>query len=95
MTECQGIESYSHEQLLAWVNEANSDPCPRVLIVSIPKRGMRHGSIHLSAHAARCRAMEFQSFDPDLVNFESIRAATPEEIARDAIKGKLLFEESL
>jgi len=39
--------------------------------------------------------MEFQSFDPDLVNFESIRGATPEEIARGAIKGKLLFEESL
>jgi len=31
--------------------------------------------------------MEFQSFDPDLVKFESIRPATPEEIARDPIKG--------
>jgi len=39
--------------------------------------------------------MEFQSFDPDLVKFESIRPATPEEIARDPIKGKLLFEELL
>jgi hypothetical protein len=76
------IESYSHEQLLAWVNEA-SDPCPHMLIVSLPKQGRRHGYFHLSARAARIRAMEFQSFDPDLVNCESIRPATPEEIARD------------
>lgn len=39
--------------------------------------------------------MEVQSFDPDLVKFESIRPATPEEIARDPINGNLLFEESL
>jgi hypothetical protein len=80
------IESYSHEQLLAWVHEANSDPCPHLLLVSVPKRGRRHGFIHLSAREARSRAMEFQSFDPDLVRFESIRPATPEEIARDPIK---------
>lgn len=89
------IESYSHEQLLTWVNEANSDPCPHVLIVSAPKRGMRHGLIHLCARETRSRAMEFQSFDPDLVKFESIRPATLEEIARYPIEGKLLFEESL
>jgi len=34
--------------------------------------------------------MQFQCFDPDLVQFELHRPATPEEIA-----GKLLFEESL
>ncbi len=89
------IESYSHEQLLAWAAEASSDPCSHVLIVVIPKRGVRHGFIHLSSREARSRAMEFQSFDPDLVKFESIRPATPEEIARDPIKGKLLFEGSL
>ena len=89
------IESYSHENLLNWVNEANSDPCPHMLVVSLHKRGRRHGYLHLSAREARSRAMEFQSFDPDLVKFESIRAATHEEIAYGAIKGKLLFEESL
>ena len=89
------IESYSHENLLNWVNEANSDPCPHVLIVSIPKRGMRQSFLHLSERPARSRAMEFQSFDPDLVKFESIRPAAPEKIAREPIKGKLLFEESL
>jgi hypothetical protein len=66
------IESYSHEQLLAWVNEANSDPCPHLLVVSVPKRGRRHGFIHLSAREARSLAMQFQSFDPDLVKFDSI-----------------------
>ena len=86
------IESYSHEQLLAWVNEA-SDPQPHVLVVST-KRGMRHGYLHLSAREARSLAMQFQCFDPDLVQFELHRPATPEEIARDPIKGKLLFEES-
>lgn len=89
------IESYSSDQLLAWVNSEASDPCPHVLVVSIPRRGMRHGYLHLSAREARSLAMQFQSFDPDLVKFESIRPATPEEIARDPIKGKLLFEESL
>jgi hypothetical protein len=88
------IESYSHEQLLAWVNEASSDPS-HILIVSIPRRGRRHGYLHRSERDARSQAMEFQSFDPDLVKFESIRPATPEEIARDPIIGKLLFEESL
>ena len=88
------IGSYSHEQLLAWVHEG-SDPCPHVLIVATPKRGMRHGFLHLSAREARSRATEFQSFDSDLVKFELIRPATPEEIARDPIKGKLLFEELL
>jgi len=39
--------------------------------------------------------MEFQSFDPDLVKFELHHPASPEEIARNPIKGKLLFEESL
>ena len=87
------IESYSHEQLLAWVNEA-SDPCPHVLIV-VTKRGMHRSFLRRSAREARSLAMQFQSFDPDLVKFESIRPATPEEIARDPIKGKLLFEESL
>jgi len=87
------IESFSYKQLLAWV-ELASDPQPHVLVVST-KRGMRHGYLHLSSREARSRAMEFQSFDPDLVKFESIRPATPEEIARDPIKGKLLFEESL
>ncbi len=89
------IESYSHENLLNWVNDANSDPCPHVLVVSIPRRGMRHGYLHLSALEARSLAMQFQCFDPDLVKFESLRPATPEEIARDPINGKLLFEESL
>jgi hypothetical protein len=88
------IESYSHERLLTWVNE-DSDPCPHVLIVAIPKRGVRHGFIHLSAREARSRAMEFHAFETDLVSFESIRPATPEEIARDPIKSKLLFEELL
>jgi len=82
------IESYSHEQLLAWVNEA-SDPCPHVLIVAT-KRGMRQSFLHRSAREARSLAMQFQCFDPDLVQFELHRPATPEEIA-----GKLLFEESL
>ena len=79
------IESYSHEQLLAWVDEA-SDPCPHVLIVAIPKRGVRHGFIHLSAREARSLAMQFQCFDPDLVKFSAIRPATPEEIARDPMQ---------
>jgi len=89
------IESYSHENLLNWVNDANSDPCPHVLVVSIPRRGMRHGYLHLSAREARSLAMQFQCFDPDLVKFSAIRPATPEEIARDPINGNLLFEESL
>jgi hypothetical protein len=89
------IESYSHKNLLNWVNDANSDPCPHVLVVSIPRRGMRHGYLHLSAREARSLAMQFQCFDPDLVRFELHRPATPEEIARDPIKGKLLFEELL
>jgi len=88
------IESYSHEQLLAWVNEASSDPS-HILIVSLPRRGRRQGFLHRSARDARSQAMEFQSFDPDLVKFESIRPAMSEEIARDPIKGKLLFEELL
>ncbi len=88
------IESYSHEQLLAWVNEA-SDPQPHMLLVSLTKRGMRQSFLHRSERQARSQAMQFQCFDPGLVNFESIRAATPKEIARGAIKGKLLFEESL
>lgn len=67
------IESYSHEQLLAWVNEASGDPCPHVLIVSIPNRGMRQGFLHQSERDARIQAMQFQSFDPDLVKFDSIR----------------------
>ncbi len=88
------IESYSHENLLNWVNDANSDPCPHVLVVSIPRRGTRHGYLHLSAREARVRAMEFQSFDPDLVHFEFHRPATSEEIARP-LNGNLLFEGSL
>ncbi len=87
------IEFLQHEQLLAWVNEA-SDPQPHVLVVAT-KRGMRHGFIHESERHARAMAMQFQCFDPDLVRFEFHRAATPEEIARDPIKGKLLFEELL
>jgi hypothetical protein len=86
------IESYSHEQLLTWVNEA-SDPFPHVLIVATKSK--RHGFIHQSAREARILAMTFQSFDPDLVRFELHRPATPEEIARNPIKGNWLFEELL
>jgi hypothetical protein len=86
------IESYSFYQLLTWVSEA-SDPRPHVLVVST-KRG-RQSFRHSSAREARCMAMTFQCFDPDLVKFELHRPATPEEIARDPIKGKLLFEELL
>jgi hypothetical protein len=86
------IESYSHEQLLVWVNEAK-DPQPHVLVVAT-KRGMRHGFIHQTERHARARMMEFQSFDPDLIHFEFHRPATSEEIARP-LNGNLLFEESL
>ena len=89
------IGSYSHERLLAWVAEASDDPCPHIIIVSIPRRSIRQSFLHRSAREARVRAMEFQSFDPDLVKFELHHPASPEEIARNPIKGKLLFEESL
>jgi hypothetical protein len=87
------IESYSRENLLNCVNEA-SDPQPHVLFVAIPRRGMRHVYLHQSEHQARAMVMQFQCFDPDLVNFESIRPATPEEIAH-SINGNLLLEEPL
>ncbi len=90
----ENITNYSHEQLLSWVESAN-DPQPHILLVSLPKRGMCHSFLHLSAREARISMMQIQCFDPDLVQFESIRPATPEEIAREPIKGKLLFEESL
>jgi hypothetical protein len=86
------IESYSHEQLLAWVNEAG-DPQPHVLVVATKSK--RHEFLQMSERHARAMAMTFQCFDPGLVKFESHRPATPEEIARDPIKGKLLFEELL
>jgi hypothetical protein len=86
------IESFSYKQLLSWVNEA-SDPQPHVLVVATKSK--RHGFIHQTERDARATAMTFQCFDPDLVKFELHRPATPEEIARDPIKGKLLFEESL
>ena len=85
----ENITNYSHEQLLAWVELAD-DPQPHVLVVATKSK--RHSFIHQSARESRILAMQFQSFDPDLVKFESIRAATPEEIARDPM---LLFEESL
>jgi hypothetical protein len=87
------IESYSFDQLLAWVNSEASDPQPHVLVVATKSK--RHGFIHQSAREARILAMTFQCFDPDLMKFEEHRPATPEEIARDPIKGKLLFEELL
>jgi len=93
--QADGIESYSHEKLLAWVAEASDDPCPHILIVSIPRRSIRQSFLHRSARDARSLAMAFQCFDPDLVEFEVHRPASPEEIARDRIKRKLLFEESL
>jgi hypothetical protein len=83
------IEFYSHEQLLTWVESA-SDPQPHVLLVST-KRGMQK-FLHKSSREARGHMMMMHCFDPDLVKFESHRPATPEEIARDPIKGKLLFE---
>ena len=89
------IESYSHENLLKWV-EAASDPQPHVLIISLPKQGRSQAFLHQTERHARAMAMQFQCFEsPDLVKFELHRPATPEEIARDPIKGKLLFEGSL
>ncbi len=88
----ENITNYSHEQLLAWVESA-SDPQPHVLVVATKSK--RHSFIHQSARESRILAMQLQSFDPDLVQFESIRPAAPEEIARDPSKGALLFEESL
>ena len=89
----ENITNYSHEQLLAWVELAD-DPQPHVLVVATKSK--RHSFIHQSARESRILAMQLQSFDPDLVQFfESLRPATPEEIARDPIKSKLLFEESL
>jgi len=89
------IESYSHEQLLAWVNEA-SDPQPHILFVSLHQRGgKRESFLHRSARDARGHMMMMHCFDPDLIHFDNHRPATPKEIARDPIKGKLLFEESL
>jgi hypothetical protein len=75
------IESYSHEQLLAWVNEA-CDPQPHVLVVTTKSK--RHEFLQMSERHARAMAMTFQCFDPDLVKL-SHRPATPEEIARDPI----------
>jgi len=87
----ENITNYSHEQLLAWVELAD-DPQPHVLVLATKSK--RHSFIHQSARESRILAMQLQSFDPDLVNFESIRAAMPEEIARP-LNGNLLFEESL
>jgi hypothetical protein len=85
------IESFSYNQLMAWVNEA-SDPQPHVLVVATKSK--RHGFIHQSAREARILAMTFQCFDPDLVHFENHRPATTEELARPR-KDNLLFEELL
>jgi len=74
----ENITNYSHEQLLAWVESA-SDPQPHVLVVATKSK--RHSFIHQSARESRILAMQLQSFDPDLVQFESIRPAAPEEIA--------------
>jgi len=87
----ENITNYSHEQLLAWVESVN-DPQPHVLVVATKSK--RHSFIHQSARESRILAMQFQSFDPDLVQFESIRPAAPEEIARP-LNDNLLFEESL
>jgi len=87
------IESYSHENLLNWVESA-SDPQPHVLIVSLPKQGRSQAFLHKTERHARAMAMQFQCFDPDLVSFELHRPATPEEVARP-INGNLMFEESL
>ena len=81
------IESYSHEQLLAWVNEASDDPCPHILFVSLHQRGgMRQRFLHQTERHARAMAMQMQCFDGDLVRFELHRPARADEIA---------FEESL
>jgi hypothetical protein len=65
------IESYSHENLLKWV-EAASDPQPHVLIVSLPKQGRSQAFLHQTERHARAMAMQFQCFDPDLVRFEEL-----------------------
>ncbi len=80
------IESFSHDRLLDWVNEASDDPCQHLLVISVPHRGKRHGFIHETERHARILAMQFQGFDPDLVTFHSIRPAKHQENA---------FEESI
>jgi hypothetical protein len=87
------IETLSHEELLSWVKEASSDPRPHVLIVLSTKRNVRMGLLYESENAARVQAMTYQSFDPDLVRYETIRPATPEEMSRRTIRGNILFEE--
>ena len=51
------------------------------------------GLLFESENAARSQAMMYQSFDPGLVKYETIRPATPEEISRGKTRSNIIFEE--